>query len=150
MLKEINPDDFTESNFYKGIDQEHLKWVNSIIDFINTNYLWKPVVIHVNTPFLEYVHHETNRRELPPYYGILNPCDEKGNFVLFPWIRTQDRWAIGSQIISRSEGIDGVMNGLVGLLDPANVISRCDHKLIIPRSELWAVHRDPDDKTYIR
>lgn len=149
MLKEINPDNFTASKFYKNIDQKHLKWVNSTIDFINTNYLWKPVVVHVNTPFLEYVHHETDRRELPPYYGILNPCDENGNFILFPWIRTQDRMAAITQSLSRANNIDDVIGGFIGTLDPANLIARCDYKLIIPRSELWGICRDPEDKTYI-
>ena len=145
MSAEIDSRAFFDSDFYKK-DYSHLAWVESRAESIVEEFAWKPVIVHVTEGFSYYVYEQTKRGELPPYYGILNTFDEEGNFTLFPWFRTKDVRDLITKSLSRTPDIDEALNAFVSPLDPANLIKHCDHRLIIPRSELVTIAWDPQDK----
>lgn len=147
-MLEIDCQRFFLSEFYKK-DPKRLAWIEQVESTIVKKYLWQPVHIHVSGGFLEYGHQQTGGGEVPPYSGILNPLDENGNFILFPWFRMQDKVELMGRALggaSKSEDIDGVLNSWINLLDPANLFAHCDHKLVIPRSELVMIKHNPHDK----
>lgn len=126
---------FFDSSHHKEPDPSHIEFVEKSREFILGKYLWKPVAVHVRRGFLNWVHEQTNGREVPPYYGILNPFNEDRNIVLFPWYRSQDVDEVMGKLI-RDGGLDGFLGGISdGNLGP-RIFMHSNHKLVIPSSEL--------------
>ncbi len=87
----------------------------------------------------------------------MNPCDEKGNLVLFPWVRDYDRGLLISSILAGSNkaepligitemdhlcrGVSEFIEGITSESYPAELLRRSPRGLAIPWTELVMVSR---------
>ncbi|MFC1625971.1 hypothetical protein ACFL1Q_02945 [Patescibacteria group bacterium] len=138
IVGSFNISKFFESKHYQS-NTPRQNWTEADIESMYSSFLWKPVVIGTTADFMRWVFEQTKRKETPPYRGILNLCDNDGNFVLSPWFRQQDYKASFEKFLNEPSDLKEKINVFMNAGNPENLAEESKQTLIIPRSELTMI-----------